>query len=185
MRWFTRKERAPVPAPVAAPPRPRMFIPQSVLAATERLLASAREHEQVVYWAGIEGPGVSAVLTCIAPEAATTYGSFDTSAASNAVVINWIAERGLVHLAQLHCHPDHRVGHSAGDDRGALMPFENFVSIVVPHYGNVGIGSFEHSGVHRYESGRFVRLSAQDVATTLTVVPDSANFRDHGHADLS
>jgi proteasome lid subunit RPN8/RPN11 len=156
-----------------------------VLAETERLIASGREHEEVVYWAGIEGVETSTVVTCIAPRAATTYGSFDTTAASNAVVINWIADHGLVLLGQLHCHPDHRVWHSGGDDRGALMPYENFLSIVVPHYGQTGIGDFQTSGVHRYEGGRFIRLTAAQVAQTLVTVPTTEDFRGPEHADPS
>lgn len=186
MKWCRSKERKNEPAsPAAAVARPRLLVPQAVLGETERLISSGRDHEQVVYWAGIETQGVSAVLTCIAPDAVTTYGSFDTTAASNAVVINWIAEQGLVHLAQLHCHPDHRVGHSRGDDRGALMPFEDFLSIVVPHYGHEGIGNFAACGVHRYEDGRFVRLPQPAVAGTLCVVPGSVDFRGESNATLS
>ena len=186
MTWF-RKQKRLAPAIVTSPamPRPRVLIPAGVLAETERLIASTREHEEVVYWAGIEGADTSVVLTCIAPHAATTNGSFDTTASSNAVVINWIADRGLVLLGQLHCHPDHRVWHSGGDDRGALMPYENFLSIVVPHYGQSGIGDLQTSGVHRFEGGRFSRLTPVQVAATIISVPAAEDFRGPDHAGLS
>lgn len=186
MKWFRRREQrqAAVPMPSVVR-RPRVFVPEAVLRETERLLASTRDHEEVVYWAGVETENVSVVVSCVAPEAATTYGSFDTTAASNAIVINWIADRGLVLLAQLHCHPGHNVGHSRGDDKGALMPFENFISIVVPNHGHDGIGDFQLSGVHRYDKGRFVRLTGQQVAALVSVIPTAASFRETSDADLS
>lgn len=166
------------PRPAARmPERPRVFIPESVLATTERLIASTHEHEEVLYWAGLEGPHGIVAVSALAPTADTTYGSFDTTAVSNAVAIQWAASRGLGIVAQLHCHPDHRVGHSRGDDLGALMPYENFLSIVVPYYGTAGIGDFQTSGVHRYEQGRFRRLTAEEVISTIIVVPTAANFR--------
>lgn len=157
--------------------RPRVFVPESVLATTENLIASTHEHEEVVYWAGLEGPHGLVALAALAPAADTSFGSFDTTAASNAVIIQWAASRGLGIVAQLHCHPDHRVGHSRGDDLGALMPYENFLSIVVPHYGTRGIGDFQTSGVHRYEHGSFRRLTRDEVTSTIVIVPPTANFR--------
>jgi len=173
--WKKPTPAAKIPERVA--PRPRVFVPESVLAKTEHLIASTHEHEEVVYWAGLEGPHGIVAVSALAPEADTTYGSFDTTAVSNAVAIQWAASRGLGIVAQLHCHPDHRVGHSRGDDLGALMPYENFLSIVVPHYGTSGMGDFQTSGVHRYEHGRFRRLTSDEVTATIVVVPTAASFR--------
>jgi len=172
-----KKSRPPAKISERVASRPRVFVPESVLATTERLIASTREHEEVVYWAGLEGPHGIVAVSALAPDADTTYGSFDTTAASNAIIIQWAASRGLGIVAQLHCHPDHRVGHSRGDDLGALMPYENFLSIVVPHYGTSGIGDFQTSGLHRYEQGRFRRLTSSEVLSTIVVVPTAANFR--------
>lgn len=181
MSWLGRKNAPPPPAPLK---RPRVFIPAAVLAETERLIASNHEHEEVVYWAGLEGPYGIAALACLAPPAETTFGSFDTTAADNARVIGWASSRGLGIVAQLHCHPDHRVGHSLGDDEGALMPYENFISIVVPHYGTAGIGTFERCGVHRFEQRAFRRLTAEEVRADFHIVPAMANFRGGPYADL-
>jgi hypothetical protein len=179
--WRKRQHSAQVPPVVA---RPVVWVPDSVLDATARVLRSQRDHEEVAYWAGIDGGLTATVLTCIAPAATTTAGSFQTSAFANAVVINWLAEHGLVLIAQLHCHPGRFVEHSHGDEVGALTPFENYLSIVVPLYGAGGLGDFSRCGVHRFEDGRFRRLRPTEVRHALRVAPTMQSFRG-AHAPLS
>jgi hypothetical protein len=123
---------------------PRILIHEGVFPQTVRILQLSRdersEHEGIVYWAGKMSPSAWIVTTSIAPRAETTWGSFTTSAASNAEVITFLAQHGLELLAQIHSHPGSRVAHSEGDDEGAFMPYENYLSIRCPQFcyaGNV------------------------------------------------
>jgi hypothetical protein len=163
------------PEPQAAP---IVFVPESVYAATERRLASQRAHEEVVYWAGVETDRVWVVLTCVSPEAATTAGSFATTAHANAEVIGWTAARGLSILGQLHCHPGLLVGHSRGDDKGALTAYRHALSIVVPNYGVDGLENFRRCGVHRFDGGGFRRLDQAEVQSVLRIIPTTFDDGD-------
>lgn len=182
MRKWRKRKYAAQPPPIVA--RPVVWVPEHVIDATARVLRSNRGHEEVAYWAGIDCGLTATVLTCITPAATTTPGSFQTSALANAVVINWLADQGLVLLAQLHCHPGRCVEHSHGDEVGALTPFENYLSIVVPLYGARGLGDFSLCGVHRFEDGSFRLLRSTEIRHALRVAPTLQNFRG-AHAPLS
>lgn len=148
---------------------------ETVLAATLRGLQSFGDvngpHEGIVYWAGREQPQEWVMTTVIVPEAVTTYGSFRTSAAANARVVALLAAAELVLLAQIHSHPGKLVDHSDGDDADALMPYENFLSIIVPYYGKATLWPLDQCGVHRFEHSRFRRLTPKEVAATIRLVP--------------
>src|SRR5262249_12285388 len=116
-------------------------------------------HEGVAYWAGRRTAHECLVTTCIAPAAVTTYGSFDTSAQTNARVIMYLASAGLELIGQVHSHPSRFVSHSDGDDERALMPYEGFLSIVVPHYARYGMRPLTTCGVHLFDNSRFRRLT--------------------------
>jgi proteasome lid subunit RPN8/RPN11 len=128
-------------------------------------------HEGVVYWAGRATDTEWVVTTVIVPEAVTTRGSFRTSAAANARVVAHLASADLVLLAQVHSHPGTVVDHSRGDDQGALMPYPEFLSIIVPNYGSTSLWPLDYCGVHRFEHGQFRRLPKNEVAATFRRIP--------------
>ncbi|MEW6732143.1 MAG: hypothetical protein AB1489_12515 [Acidobacteriota bacterium] len=162
---------------------PIVLIHESLIQDSVVLLQQAKDetsaHECILYWAGKSLGSEWIITTCIVPRAETTWGSFITSAASNAEVIAFLALYKLELLAQVHTHPEDLVDHSAGDDAGALMPFENFLSIVVPKYGSAGILPLNQCGVHRYESGRFRRLSNVEIEVGFKLIPIIHNFNNH------
>jgi len=153
-------------------------IGESALVQSEQWLKSPRwrGRESIVYWAGVKREDVWLVVTVIKPRAATTRGSFKTSAADNASVIEFLSEAGLALLGQVHTHAGTYVDHSAGDDEDAFMPKENSLSVVVPYYGRQGLRPLRGCGVHRYESGRFRRLAPAEVDADVCVVPMSLNL---------
>ncbi|MFN8592029.1 MAG: hypothetical protein U0031_11275 [Thermomicrobiales bacterium] len=134
-------------------------------------------HEGIAYWAGVATTEAWIVTTVIAPDAITTPGSYRTSAVGNARVIQAINQHHLQLLAQVHGHPEAWVGHSAGDDTGAFMPYAGFYSIVVPIYGQRGLLPLSRCGVHRYDGDRFVQLSAGEVAGQIILVPPAMDLR--------
>lgn len=129
-----------------------------------------------MYWAGVKHEDVWLVTTVIKPRAVTTPGSFKTSAADNARVVEFLSQAGLSLLGQVHTHGGSHVGHSAGDDADAFMPKENSMSVVVPFFGRQGMRALDRCGVHRYESGRFRRLTRAEIDAEVCIVPTSRNF---------
>jgi len=159
---------------------PRILIHEGVLPQTVRVLQLSRDersaHEGIVYWAGKMSPSAWIITTSVAPRAETTWGSFTTSAVSNAEVITFLAQHGLELLAQVHSHPGSRVAHSEGDDEGAFMPYENYLSIVVPNFATRGMLPLTSCGVHRFNEGRFKRLTRKDVVNLLHIIPAHQGF---------
>jgi hypothetical protein len=159
---------------------PQILIHETVIPETVRVLQHSRDersaHEGIVYWAGKVTTSSWIVTTSIAPKADTTWGSFTTTAFSNAEVITFLATHGLELLAQVHSHPGSRVGHSEGDDEGAFMPYENYLSLVVPNFGKGGILPLQRCGVHRFNQGRFKRLTRKEVETLFQIIPTHKDF---------
>jgi hypothetical protein len=161
--------------------RPIVYIQDAVLNETVRLLRPKNnpknEHERVVYWAGKDFGSEWIVTTCIAPRAHTTRGSFSVSAESNARVIGLLNELSVVLLGQLHTHPGTWIEHSDGDNEGAFMPYDHFLSIIVPVYGQMGLWPLNKCGVHRFRKRAFYRLSDSEIKTEFNVLPSSCNLR--------
>jgi proteasome lid subunit RPN8/RPN11 len=137
----------------------------------------AQPHEGVVYWAGRRVGRETLVTTCVAPKARTTYGSFATTSRSNARVVMYLADHGLELLGQVHSHPGASVDHSDGDNERALMPYDGFLSIVVPRYARDGLRPLSSCGVHVFDISGFRRLSTADVEARFRVVDDFADLR--------
>ncbi len=179
MRLFHRKGSRPGSIGTCAE---HIWISRPLLEKTTSLLRTFRDrtgqHEGIVYWAGVEMPAQWWILSCIRPEAETTQGSYRTSALSNSRAILAANQHGLHLLAQIHSHPGHWVDHSDGDHAGAFMPFEGFLSIVVPLYATQGMIPLASCGVHRFEHGEFRRLSDKEVDRLFHIVPVELNI--HG-----
>lgn len=167
--------------PVEASTPPTVYLPQDVAEATARLVASFgtlhEPHEGIVYWAGVPTSEAWVITTVLVPQALTTPGSYRTSAIANAQVIAKVNEFRLQLLAQIHGHPTDWVDHSAGDDRGAFMPYPGFYSLVVPWYGQRGLLPLCLCGIHRYENGSFRRMTVEEVDQHFVVMPGSVDFR--------
>jgi proteasome lid subunit RPN8/RPN11 len=175
MRLFRKKREK------AVPPACSVWMSCGLLLRTGEILrksgTSDEAHEGVTYWAGHRAHNESFVTTVIAPFATTTSGSFVTSSASNAHVIAYLAKAGLELLAQVHSHPGRFVGHSRGDDERALMPYEGFLSIVVPDYARRGLMPLSTCGVHIFQAGTFRRMNETEIARCFHVVDETVNLR--------
>jgi proteasome lid subunit RPN8/RPN11 len=157
-----------------------ILVCKSVIVQTERVLrksgTASEAHEGVAYWAGKRLASDAIVTTCIAPLANTSYGSFETSAATNARVVMYLAKVGLELLGQVHSHPGPFIDHSEGDDERALMPYEGFFSIVVPYYSRAGMRPLTKCGVHVFRRGFFQRLTNPEVELGLRIIDDLAEL---------
>jgi proteasome lid subunit RPN8/RPN11 len=164
----------------AAPP-PVNWVSAQLLDRTADVLRQSGDrgqlHEGVVYWAGRRMGAQNIVTTCIAPDARTTYGSFATTSHANARVVMYLADHGLELLGQVHSHPGAFVDHSDGDDECALMPYDGFLSIVVPRYARDGLRPLSSCGVHIFEFSGFRRLSHAEIAARFRIIDDFADLR--------
>jgi proteasome lid subunit RPN8/RPN11 len=91
-------------------------------------------HEGMAYLYGQTNGETTVVLGAIRPEARTTVGSFDVASPAVARVVRKITDAGLQLVGQAHSHPG-AAYHSEGDEIGARIAYEGFISIVVPDYG--------------------------------------------------
>lgn len=160
---------------------PIVFVQEGVIEATGRLLRESRRgrqrHEGVVYWAGRDTGSDVFVTTCVAPRAVTDRGSFRVSVEANARVVMVVNDLHLILLAQIHSHPGRFIGHSDGDDVGAFMPFENYLSIIVPNYAREDPWPLTKCGVHRFMGGAFGRLLDSEVERKFRLLPTSCDLR--------
>jgi proteasome lid subunit RPN8/RPN11 len=182
-RRLRRQKHLPVTLPR------HIWLSELLLDVTARRLRLFRddyeEHETIAYWAGVETPEQWWMMACLTPQADTAPGAYQTTASANAEVILLARQYGLHILGQVHSHPGGWVDHSPGDVLGAFMPFEGFLSIVVPFYASQGMKPLNSCGVHRFEQGRFRRLSNGEVGTLFRVIPMNltTDERDNGDHD--
>jgi hypothetical protein len=159
---------------------PPIVVTDSLLSTTMKLLRRraifSPAHEQLTYWAGVKGSSAWAVTTVVRPHQFTSSGSVDVESVTNAHVIDFIYEHSLTIIAQVHSHPGRSVGHSLGDDLGAITPFPGLLSIIVPNYARDNF-NFENSGVHRFDGRSFSLLNVEDAKRTLIIAPAITRIR--------
>ena len=126
-------------------------------------------HEGLCYWAGREAPDVTCLEAVVVPTARHgQYGVF-VSEAAFADVARRARAMGLGVLAQVHSHPGRDTRHSDGDDDLVVMPFENMLSLVAPHYGRF-IRAITDFSVHQYQDRRWVLCDRKSVSASFETV---------------
>ena len=127
-------------------------------------------HEGICFWAGREEKHVTSLERALVPQADHgPLGVFVSATAFGAVARRARAmELGI--LAQVHSHPGSDTRHSDGDDELILMPFENMLSLVAPHYGET-LSTILDFSVHQFQDHRWVLCSRRSVEAALVTVP--------------
>lgn len=127
-------------------------------------------HEGICFWAGREGRMFTYLQVVLVPTARhSRFGVFVSDAAFGEVA-RCARAKDLGILAQVHSHPGRDTRHSDGDDRLILMPFENMLSVVAPHYGR-SISSIMDFGIHQFQNHRWVLCNNDSVSTAFTQEP--------------
>ena len=126
-------------------------------------------HEGICYWAGVEMTDRTLLESVVVPTAHHERFGVFVSAAAFADVARRARRMGLGVLAQVHSHPTFDVRHSDGDDDLVVMPFENMLSLVAPHYGRT-LRSMADFGVHQFQDRRWVLCDSDSVAATFDPV---------------
>jgi hypothetical protein len=160
--------------------RGRIIVSAEVVDQTARALGSFHRggdpHEGLVYWAGRRIAESTLVIAAIVPAAKHETLRVTADERSIGFAARVARSHGLGIVAQVHSHPDENIGHSLGDDRLVLMPFEGMFSIVVADYGR---GPFEPGpslGVHEFQDGRWMRINPLN-PKILSIVPSLTDLR--------
>ncbi len=167
MRWLRRFLR-PAPAyKVIVDPEPVVILATSCLIGLVDCLADAntRRHEGVAFLLGQTDGSRALCIQSVRPRAVTTAGSFHVPAAEMARVVALATDFGFQIVAQVHTHPT-LAAHSDGDEDGANIRFDGFISIVIPDYG-AALPTFRGAAVYvfRHRGGwKRLPLSAVHVA---------------------
>jgi proteasome lid subunit RPN8/RPN11 len=149
-------------------------IPQQVL--TETHMAFLRgSHEVFVIWAAARQETndvlVAEVTRCILPEqepGASQHGVWVHIAGSELQRIQLDNHRRKEKsIVQLHTHPGADVRMSALDREWEVVRHVGALSIIVPHYGLRGLGSFEGVNVYEREEDDWRLWSSKEVKERL------------------
>lgn len=120
------------------------------------------EHEGICYLLGLSNSISTHICSAIRPESITTPGSFEVGKLSMAKVVRKASKNNLHVVGQLHTHP-RKAYHSQGDDSGASIAYNGFISIVVPDYG-IHLPSLKGAAIYRYTKlGKFEQLTPSQV----------------------
>jgi len=165
------------------PIRGRYLIAAPVIDATREALISFAlvgiddgGHEGMAFWAGRERGDETLLLQAIVPDAEHAHGSVIAKRRAVSQAARTARAQGLGILGQVHSHPGSDARHSDGDDQLVLLPFENMLSLVVPHFG-VRFQTLEDVRVHQFQNGRWVLCSAESVASHFLLIPSAVDLR--------
>jgi proteasome lid subunit RPN8/RPN11 len=163
------KKNKPVKTAVAG--TNRIIITMGCLSAVQQCIAkdTKRRHEGVAYLIGQVIEDRTIAIAAICPKATTTIGSFSVTSKDMAHVIRTANKLKLHVVGQVHSHPLDAF-HSGGDDTGANIAYQGYVSIVLPQYGRKlpsldGAAFFLFSG-----RGKFIELGIKNVITVPEVL---------------
>ena len=129
-------------------------------------------NEGFVYWAGnIKGFKYN-INALVAPKTDSDTRRVTIPPIENFYYTKALASNNLVHIGQVHSHPENWVGHSEGDNLWAAFKNEGLISIVVPNYGKDGMLPFRNCGFHRFHEQEFYRLSNKYIKGNFKIVDE-------------
>jgi proteasome lid subunit RPN8/RPN11 len=156
MEWFKRLfARPPEQYKILdVSPPPKIILAESCFAGLLQCLVPAKinRHEGVALLLGRTDGITSVCVQAVRPRAKTTRGSFEISAAEMAMVVGHATALDLQIVAQVHTHPE-QAFHSDGDEEGANIRFDGFVSIVIPNYG-AALPSLSDSAIYIFSRAK-------------------------------
>jgi len=159
-----------------------LSIPDSVWNLLLDAFASAPAgHERVAYLDGVRFRDDHGVLQAVAttvtvPDAVTSPGNYRVSAAAMERAGAHFDSLGLIRLAQIHTHGNHRVTHSVVDDQHAYSQRDGALSLVLPHHA-VHRPAPHDAGVHVRGASGWRRVSEPEISQVLRLVPSLIDLR--------
>jgi proteasome lid subunit RPN8/RPN11 len=163
--YATRRRKDPVPAfrPVTRLPKRCLIMTEASVLAMRECIAEEilRGHEGIAYLFGQTNGATTVVVGAMRPEARTTVGSFSVTSIAMAAVVRAATDAGLQVIGQIHTHPGDAY-HSDGDEDGARIVYDGYVSIVVPEYGR-RLPSLDGAAIYFYRSEAFSELNTRAI----------------------
>jgi proteasome lid subunit RPN8/RPN11 len=163
--YLAHLRKGPIPAyrPINRAPACRLVMTEASVSAIRDCLASeiAKGHEGISYLFGLTNGATTIVVGATRPDARTTAGSFNVTSVAMARVVRAATDAGLQIIGQIHTHPG-KAYHSDGDNAGARIAYDGYVSIVVPEYGR-RLPSLGGAAIYFYRGGAFSAMSARAV----------------------
>ena len=147
---------------------PRLVLTQASLIGLRSAmeLEIRKNEEAIAYLLGKSSAGGTLIVSVVRPVANNTPCSFSVTAAAMATVVRCAVNAGLQVAGQAHTHPG-KAYHSPGDDEGARIVYDGYVSLVFPNYGKY-LPSLTGAAAYIYKANRgFVPV----VGSGITVVP--------------
>ncbi len=163
---LAKRKAVPAYREVTIPAPTRVIMTECCLHATRSCMAPEIEHghEGIAYMLGLTN-GVSTVIVgAIRPESHTTIGSFNVTSVAMARIVRAANIVGLQVVGQIHTHP-REAYHSGGDDDGARIAYDGYISIVVPNYGRE-LPSLRGAALYVYRNHGFSRLGTKALEIT-------------------
>jgi proteasome lid subunit RPN8/RPN11 len=129
-----------------------------------------KKHEGVCYLLGKTDGFISLAVSAIRPKAKTTSGSFFVDKPAMALIVRAAANHSLQVIGQVHTHP-RLAFHSDGDNQGANITYNGYVSIVLPDYGK-RLPSFDGAALFMYQNRiGFIELRSSNFIIIPEVLP--------------
>lgn len=124
-----------------------------------------RGEEAIAYLLGMSTVSGTLIVSVVRPVAHSTPGSFSVTAAAMAKVVRSATNTGLQVAGQAHTHPG-KAYHSPGDDEGARIAYDGYISIVFPKYGKY-LPNLTGAAAYMYKTNRgFVPISSSRITVT-------------------
>jgi proteasome lid subunit RPN8/RPN11 len=159
-RLFGSRRDSPLP-----PPEPKLWLAESCHRALQQCLApsQASRNEGVCFLLGRTDGNTAVCITAVRPKAKTGPGYFHVPAFAMAEVLEIAMDLDLQIVAQVHTHPVDAF-HSDGDEDGANIRYDGFVSIVLPNYG-AQLPAFSGAAIYHYRAASGWTLLPEDALT--------------------
>ena len=122
--------------------------------------------EGICYLLGKTNGSTTYATYSVRPKATCTRGSFHVDTVAMAKIVRVATNKRLQVVGQLHTHP-YEAYHSDGDEEGARIAYDGYVSIVLPNYGNI-FPRFDGAVVYIFSSGKFRPFTKKQIK----LVPD-------------
>lgn len=155
---------------------------EKVISATDKILRQygnlTPSNEGFVYWAGTINNLEITINSVIIPETDSDEQRVTVFSESNFHVVKSLSDNKLIHIGQVHSHPESLVDHSYGDNEWASFKREGLISIVVPNYCNIGLLPLTICGVHRFDKQKFIRLSGKYIEKHFKIVKGECKIID-------
>ena len=157
-------------------PPPILLVSADVWRTTSEVFSkyASKRVEAGCFWYGHRNEEKAFVILVGVPHQINRPRNFEVPADDLARLTEEAVKLDLVAVAQLHSHPGDDVEHSPWDDSRAIS--KRVYSLVLPRYGKNPI-PLAGVGVHRFEDGRWTKLSRDSWKAVIRFLPDKLDTR--------